>query len=106
MNLERLGRVAFYVGLVISLGAGFIDLGSEGLLALVILGVVIGALNVTGAEIQKFLLATVALLLVVFITAPLFGAFIQTIAKHFIAFVAGAAGLVALREVYEITKKQ
>ena len=111
MNLEKLGRLAFYVGLIISVLAGFVNLGAMGLLALVILGLIVGGLNVTGREVQKFLLATVALLLVgqairTLSTLPSVGDFVGTVISHFVAFVAGAALLVALREVYDITKSQ
>ena len=108
MNLEKIGRIAFYIGLIISVAAGFYDVGLTGLAALVVLGIIVGGLNVTGREIQKFLLATVALLLVgsTISAIPSIGGFLQTILNHFVAFVAGAALLVALREVYAVTKTQ
>lgn len=108
MNREKLGRLAFYAGLVISLVAGFMNVGPMGIQALVVLGLIVGGLNVTGKEIQKFLLATIALLLVgtTVSAIPAFGGFLQTVLSHFVAFVAGAALLVALREVYEVTKAQ
>lgn len=108
MDLEKIGRLAFYIGLIISVAAGFMNVGATGLAALVVLGIIVGGLNVTGKETQKFLLATVALLLVgsAISAIPAFGGFLQTVLNHFLAFVAGAALLVALREVYEITKSQ
>ena len=107
MDLERVGRVAFYIGLLISVAAGFVNIGEMGLAALVVLGIIVGALNVTGKEVQKFLLATVALLLVgsTISAIPAIGATLQVILSHFISFVAGAALVIALREVYDITKK-
>lgn len=108
MSLERIGRIIFYVGLIISVVAGFYNVGELGLTALVILGIVVGALNVTGREVQRFLLATVALLLVGSTVSqiPAIGLTLQTILNHFVAFVAGAAVIVALREVFVITKSQ
>lgn len=111
MNKESIGRYAFIVGLVISVGAGLLTLanlsiGTTGLMALVVLGVIVGFLNVTGEEVQKFLLGTVALLLVgaalsaALSTVPV----LPGILSAFISFVAGAALLVALKEVYTITK--
>lgn len=90
---------------MISVIAGFVSLGTMGLMALVVLGVVVGILNVTGAEVQKFLLGTVALMLVgqglhsVMATVPL----VPEILSAFVSFVAGAALIVALKEVYGIT---
>ncbi len=107
MNTEKLGRIAFYIGLIISVAAGFMNVGDMGIAALVVLGLVVGGLNVTGKEVQNFLLATVALLLVGSALAAIPSTeFLQAILNHFIAFVAGAALLVALREVYDITKRQ
>ena len=106
MNMEKAGRIAFYVGLVISLAAGFVDIGANGIWGLVVLGIIVGALNVTGKEVHTFLLATVALLLVGWSLAsiPSSVGFLQTILNHFMAFIAGAALLVALKEVYSVTK--
>jgi hypothetical protein len=108
MNKETIGRYAFIVGLVISVIAGFVSLGTMGLGALVVLGLIVGFLNVTGAEVQKFLLGTVALMLVgqglhsVMATVPL----VPDILAAFVSFVAGAALIVALKEVYTITKSK
>jgi hypothetical protein len=108
MNKEAIGRYAFIVGLVISVIAGFVSIGATGLGALVVLGVIVGLLNVTGDEVQKFLLGTVALLLVgsalsaALNTIP----YVPGILSAFISFVAGAALLVALKEVYTITKSK
>jgi hypothetical protein len=106
MNFEKIGRIAFYIGLIISLIAGAVNVGYWGLVGLLVLGIIVGALNVTGKEVQRFLVATVALLLVVFTTAPLLGQTIATVLNHFNAFIAGAALLVALREIYSVTKSQ
>jgi uncharacterized membrane protein len=105
MNMEKIGRYAFIAGLVISVIAGFVSLGTMGLIALVVLGVVVGFLNVTGAEVQKFLLGTVALMLVgsglhtVMAAVPM----VPEILSAFTSFVAGAALIVALKEVYGVT---
>ena len=103
---EKIGRYAFLVGLVISVLAGFIELGTTGLSLLVVLGVVVGFLNVTGKESQRFLVGTIALMLVgtIGINLPAIGATITSIVSAFTAFVAGAALIVALKEVYTVAK--
>jgi len=104
MNMEAIGRWAFIVGLVISVIAGFVNFGAMGLMALVVLGVIVGLLNVTGGEVQQFLLGTVALMLVGSLLGTALGTVIGGILSAFVAFVAGAALIVALKEVYTITK--
>lgn len=104
MATEKIGRIAFLVGLVIAVIAGFFDIGALGLTALVLLGVVVGLLNVTGKEVDKFLLGAVALMLVGVSGTTLAIPVITGILNAFIAFVAGAALIVALKEVYAITK--
>ncbi|MFH0956319.1 MAG: hypothetical protein V1813_00490 [Candidatus Aenigmatarchaeota archaeon] len=108
MDKELIGRWAFIIGLVISVAAGFVQLNSTFYMGLVVLGVVVGFLNVTGDEVQKFLLGTVALMLVgTGLGAVLDGVpMVSGVLSAFTAFVAGAALLVALKEVYSITKSK
>lgn len=103
---EKIGRYAFLIGLVISVLAGFIELGTMGLSLLVVLGVIVGFLNVTGKESQGFLVGTIALMLVgtVGINLPAIGTTVTGIVSAFTAFVAGAALIVALKEVYGVAK--
>lgn len=108
MDKALIGRWAFIIGLVISVAAGFVQLDSTLYAGLVVLGVVVGFLNVTGDEVQKFLLGTVALMLVgtglgsVMESIPM----VSGVLAAFTAFVAGAALIVALKEVYTITKSK
>jgi hypothetical protein len=75
----------------------------------VILGIIVGILNVTGEEVNKFLLGTIALILVgtslnytLGTTMPI----INNILNAFVTFIAGAALIVALKEVYAVTKNK
>jgi ATP synthase protein I len=104
---ESIGRLAFLVGLLISVAAGFVQgLESTVLPILAVLGVIVGFLNVTGKESQRFLIGTVALMLVgtAIISIPAIGPFVTSIISAFTTFVAGAALIVALKEVYSVTK--
>jgi hypothetical protein len=110
MDMTKIGRYAFIAGLVISLLAGIMPyfgmvIGSMGLAALVVLGVIVGILNVTGKEVQPFLLGTVALMIVGTALGSVLASvsIIANILSAFVAFVAGAALIVALKEVYAIT---
>jgi hypothetical protein len=108
MNMEKIGRYAFIAGLIISVIAGFMAIGDMGIAALVVLGVIVGILNVTGKEVQPFLLGTVALMLVGSALSMVLATFppVPGILSAFVAFVAGAALIVALKEVYAITSSK
>ena len=83
---DMIGKWAFIVGLVISIIAGLI--------------------NVTSKEVTGFLIATIALMMVgsVGLNLPAVGSFVTSIVSAFTAFVAGAAFIVAIKEVFAITK--
>lgn len=107
MDMEHIGRLAFLAGVVISVLAGVVAIPG-GVLALVVLGIIVGLLNVTGKEVHQFLMAAIALILVgiglngVDLGIPVLNAALA----HFVAFVAGAALIVALKEVWEITSSK
>ena len=105
MNMEQVGRWAFIGGLIVSVLAGFANLGQTGSIGLFVLGVIIGLINVTSKESHHFLLAAVSLLLVGWATATVWAS-VPTIAamlQAFTVFVAGATLIVALREVVSMT---
>ncbi len=104
--METFGRIAFYVGLVISVIAGWVQIGATGLWVLALLGVIVGFLNVTGKEVSRFLLATVALVVAGIALKDVFGSVVASILMAFIAFTAAAALVVALKEVYSIQKSK
>jgi len=109
MDLEKIGRYLFLVGLVISVIAGFVSIGTWGAVVLFIVGIVVGILNVTGSEVHSFLMSTVALMLVGTASLGIIsdipgGAVAVMIIRYFTAFVAGGALVVALKEVLTITR--
>ena len=110
MDMEKVGRYLFLAGLVISVLAGLFDMGFYGGTGLFVLGIIVGVLNVTGKEVQKFLLATIALMLVGaslnMLSALPGGGFVAIVISHFTVFVAGGALIVALKEVYGVTKSK
>ena len=101
-----IGKWAFIVGLVISIVAGIVSIGATGLAWLVALGIIVGLVNVTSKEVTGFLIATIALMMVgsVGLNLPAVGSFVTSIVSAFTAFVAGAAFIVAIKEVFAITK--
>jgi hypothetical protein len=104
MGMETFGRIAFYIGLIVSVVAGWVQIGATGLIVLAVLGLVVGFLNVTGKETGRFLLATLALVVAGVALKDVFGAVVGSILVAYIAFTAASALVVALKEVYSIQK--
>ena len=110
----KYGSWAFIIGLVISILAGFVTTGLEGMYALIlgILGLIVGLINVTDKETQLFLVAAIALIAsasslssVVAFSATA-QQVLQTILGYIVVFVAPAAAVVALKAVYDISKEE
>ena len=109
--MEMVGKVAFIVGLLLAIVAGIIP-SVAGFaytaLILVILGLVVGFLNVAEKNVVKLLVAIVALGVVgaaALSVIPALDVYLVAILNNFLVFV-GAAGLVvAVKAVVETTKK-
>ena len=70
--LSKIGFWAFIIGLILCVIAGFITSWSENtaiIVILIILGFIVGFLNITAKEITLFLVATIALI----VTGRVFG---------------------------------
>lgn len=108
----RVGTWAFILGTLIAVVAGFFTLGPGTVSLLILLGLVVGILNITSAETSSFLLATVALVIVagfggsVFADVALVGPYFQRILNAIIVFVVPAAIIVALRSIYSLASDQ
>lgn len=112
MTLKLVGKWAFLIGLIIAVIAGFISgYASTILLILFILGVVVGLLNIAEKDSSKFLVATIALLIlgVASISAlsilGIVSNYLNAILGNFILFVGAAALVVAIKVVIDTGKK-
>ncbi|RMD58250.1 hypothetical protein D6825_01460 [Candidatus Woesearchaeota archaeon] len=110
-DLSLLGRLSFLVGLVISIAAGWWNAGASGLLVLVVLGLLVGLLNVTAAETDRFLLSTLVLITAGLAVAQSFNALspglaeaLKRIVAAYVVFTAAAGFIVALRAVLAIQR--
>ena len=106
-----IGTWAFIIGLLIAVLAGiFAGTLPETTLVLGALGVVVGLVNVTEDEVQRFLVATIAFMVSASSLASLFGRFPQlgtaivAIFSNIVVFVAPAAAVVALKALYDISR--
>lgn len=107
---SRLGHWAFIVGIIIAVIAGLVPAWNTPTVMwiLVILGLIVGLLNITAKETVEFLVATIALVLIGTAgiqTLPALGGIVTAILENIVAFVAPAALVVALKAVYELARK-
>ena len=113
---QKIGGWAFILGVVIAILAGLASTfaamySGYVLLVLVVLGLIVGFLNIKDKEVTGFLIAAIALMAVgtanlvsINLAIPLLGSLIMSIVQNVAAFVAPAALVVALKEVYNIAK--
>ena len=104
--MEKIGKWAFIVGLVLAVIAG---LGIQAMWiawVLVVLGLVVGFLNVTAAESRGFLLAAIGLMLsaTAVQSIPFVGELVTRIVSNIIVFIAPAVLVVALKALFETAK--
>jgi len=109
--VARIGSWAFIIGVVVALLIGVFSGGATNPVAtsvLIILGLIVGLLNVTGRETTPFLLATVSLVIVSFMGGPILanvaaiGATLQAILNAITTFVIPATIIVALKAIYAL----
>lgn len=117
MDMEKIGEYAFLAGVIIAILAG-IAAGAVAAyaawitLALVVLGIIVGLLNVSEKETQPFLVAAIALMATGAITSftqidivlPPLGSIVSGIVSQIAVFVAPAAVIVALKAVWNLGK--
>jgi hypothetical protein len=116
--MAQVGSYSFLVGVLLSVVAAFTGFDpSLTLVVLGVLGLVVGFLNITEAETVPFLVSTIAIMS----AAGALAAALQSILRilpigvadgvgallaYIVAFVAPAAGLVALKTIWELSKSQ
>jgi hypothetical protein len=106
MKLETVGKWAFIIGLVLALIVGYIFQAEWVLWVLAILGVIVGLLNVTREDTERFLLAAIAFALSITAlnTIPVLGLQITNVLGYVAAFVAGAVIVVALKALFQTAR--
>lgn len=104
-DLKIIGYWAFIGGLIVAVLAGFVEVPALPLV-LFVLGLIVGFLNITEKESTPFLVAVIALLLVGVSGLQLgkLTAITVPILENFIAFVAAAGLVVAIKQVIVLAK--
>jgi hypothetical protein len=110
---RRVGGAAFLIGFIIAVIAGIaaqaIQPWAGGItLVLLILGLIVGFLNIADKEIFNFLIAVIGLatvgILTQLVAIPWIGGFLQSIVQRIAEFVTPAALIVSLKAVWKISK--
>lgn len=106
---SKLGEWAFIVGVLLAIALGlFPNLDSQGVSVLfLMLGVVVGLVNITKKETHNFLLAAMALLIVGtggLQDIPALGSYFEPIFFNITSFVAPAVVIVGLKAVLDATR--
>lgn len=104
-----IGFWAFIIGFVLALIAGlFWPSSAPIILVLVVLGIIIGLLNVTAKEFQLFLLATIALVVVgnafAALTMLRLGEVLGNMLSYVAILVAPAAIIAAIKALWSVAK--
>ncbi|MBU0530113.1 MAG: hypothetical protein KKC05_00395 [Nanoarchaeota archaeon] len=111
---QSVGSWAFILGVIIAilagLAAGFLDATMAGWITfvLVILGLIVGFLNISDKETSGFLIAAIAIMAVGtanLSAIPSIGPYLAIMVQNIAAFVAPAALIVALKAVYNLAAK-
>ena len=110
MEMETIGRWCFLIGIVLAIILGLFGtsvIPMSGLI-LVILGLIVGFLNVTSRETTSFLVAAIALLVVAgssgLSTIPTLGTYLEGIVMAIAAFTAPVALVVAIKAVVSASR--
>jgi len=110
--LPKIGSWSFICGVVIAIFTGVFTLTPAIVGVLILLGVVVGLLNIRGKEAMTFLLAAVSLVVIsslgtpAFAGIPVLGVYLQRMLNNLIIFTIPAAMIVALRAILTIAYKK
>lgn len=116
MSWQRIGEWAFFACVIIAVLGGIFAPANGGMtLALVILGIIVGVINITEKETTPYLIAAIALIaagtagfeVLDNITSILrVGTRVDSILRYIANFVAPAAVIVALKAIWGMTKSK
>jgi hypothetical protein len=114
---QKIGTIAFILGVIIAIAAGLLAgalntvLAGYVTLTLVVLGLIVGFLNIGDKDAKEFLIAVIALGTIgsANLSAIEFmdiGIYLSSMVLNVIAFIAPAALVVALKVIYSMSSSQ
>jgi hypothetical protein len=110
--LPIIGSWSFIFGVLVALVSAFFTPTQQTMTILIVLGLIVGFLNVRGKEAVTFLLATVSLVVIsslggeAFSQITVIGTPVQRVLNNLIVFVIPASIIVSLRAVLTIAYKK
>jgi hypothetical protein len=112
-NVKKVGHYAFIAGIIVAAIVALIPQirGTPATWTLVILGVIVGLINVRAAEVTEFLVAALVLLVSFGMTAltlsalPIIGTYLGVTWGNVITFIAPAAIIVAIKAIYVLAEE-
>jgi len=110
--LPKIGSWSFIFGFVIAIISGLFTLTPQVVSVLIMLGVIVGLLNIKGREAMTFLLASTCLVIISSLGSPAFsgiptvGDYLQRMLNNLVIFTIPAAMIVALRAIVTIAYKK
>ncbi|MBI4168083.1 MAG: hypothetical protein HY515_03940 [Candidatus Aenigmarchaeota archaeon] len=106
MSTEKIGAWSFIVGAIVAVLAALLSFDTSAVTTLlVVLGFIVGLLNINDKDTTHFLVAVIALAAAGNANVdaiPVVGAQLQNILRNIGIFVAPAAAIVALKSIYEM----
>jgi hypothetical protein len=113
-GLQKVGRVAFIVGVIIALIAGYVStiIGAATTTSvLIVMGLIVGFLNVTEKETKDYLLAAVSIVIVTSLggnvlagVGGIVGTYLSSVLVAVMTFVLPAVIIVAIKAIYALAK--
>lgn len=110
-TLNKIGAWAFIFGIILAMVAGFWPLSPAMISTLIVLGLVVGFLNIETHQANNFLFTTLVLVLISSLGGNLLGQItiigttLNSIFSAIVTFVIPAAIIVALKSIYTLAKE-
>lgn len=112
--LPTIGFLAFLIALIVAIVGGIVAPQNSGIiLILIVVGILVGLLNITEAEVKPLLLAAIALIVIGLgqatfkpldnLVSPL-GTWIDHIVKNFTIFMTPAAVIAAIKVLFAVAR--
>jgi len=111
IDMHKLGHYSFIAGIIIAVLValiqqwGIADTGRFSIWVMVVLGVIVGIMNISAREVQGFLVAAISLIIASSVSALSLATIwpgLTTILGNIIIFVAPAAIIVSLKAIYSL----
>ncbi len=113
-HAEKVGTFAFFLGIALAVIAGLpgnVPAATAVMapLILTIFGLIVGFLNITDEEVKTFLIAAIALLVIMkggLEELPVIGAYLVDMIRYISLFVSSSALVVSLKAIHNIAKSR